>query len=593
MPNRDTVAWNAMLSSYSQLGLHQESLSLYYQMRTSNTKPDHFTFSATLSACAGAASLLNGTRIHALVIVFGYQSSLPVNNALIDMYGKCLNAFSAGEVFKEMDDTNEVAWCSLLFAYTNSGQFDEAKKVFNLMPRKVDIAWNTMIAGLSRYGQIEMCQDLFREMQQSLCKPDQLTYSALMSACIESSELLCGHMLHGVIIKSGWGSAVEANNSIFSFYAKIGSLNDAIKVFESTEMLTQVSWNAIIDAYMKVGNINEAFLMFQHLPEKNVVSWTSMVTGYARNGHEEEALSCFVSMVRNSLLPDDFTIGAILHACSSLAVLAHGRMVHGYAIRRGFNSYLYVGNGLINMYAKCGDLDGSIRAFDDIYVKDLVSFNAMLFAFGLHGKACRALQLFDDMVVSGIKPDKMTFIGLLTTCSHSGLIEEGRAIFDSIRLVHGLSYDADHVACMLDMLGRGGYLAEAKELASKYAKTGDVKTSWYEALLGACSAHGELEMGTYYGEALKVLEPHKEMSYVLQSNLYSVSGQWKQAAMFRKAMANEGLRKMPGCSWIEVRNEVTSFVAGNRSHPYMENLCKILYFLEFEMRNPSLTCTVT
>ncbi|KAJ9154434.1 hypothetical protein P3X46_027767 [Hevea brasiliensis] len=568
MPYRDTVAWNSMLTNYSHLGLHQEALSLFQHMRTSNEKPDHFTFTAILSACAGSGSLLNGTKMHALVIVSGYQSSLAVNNSLIDMYGKCLNAFSAGEVFQELDDINEVTWCSLLFAYTNSGQFNAAREVFNLMPTKVDIAWNTMIAGLSRYGEIEFCLDLFKKMRQSLCEPDQWTYSALVSACTESSEFLCGCMLHSVIIKNGWSSAVEAKNSILSFYAKLGSLNDAMKVFELTGILTQVSWNAIIDAHMKGGNIHEAFLMFQRLLEKNIVSWTSMITGYAKNGYGEEALSFFAGMVSNHLLPDDFTFGAVLHACSNLAVLGNGRMIHGSAFRRGFNNYVYVGNGLVNMYAKCGDLDGSILAFDDIYEKDLVSFNAMLFAFGLHGKANQALQLYEDMMASGKKPDKMTFIGLLVTCSHSGLIEDGRELFESMRSVHGLSYEADHVACMVDMLGRGGYLAEAKELANKYSKTGYIEANSCEALLGACFAHSEVEMGTCFGEALKVLEPDKEMSYVLQSNLYCARGQWKEAAMVRKAMVDEGLKKMPGCSWIEVGNKVTSFVAGNYIHTW-------------------------
>ncbi|XP_021594547.1 pentatricopeptide repeat-containing protein At2g36980, mitochondrial [Manihot esculenta] len=586
MSYRDTVAWNSMLAGYSQLGLHQEALSLFHQMRISNAKPDPFTFTAALSACADSGSLLNGTKVHALVIVSGYQSSLAVNNSLIDMYGKCLNAFSAGEVFQAMDDTNEVTWCSLLFAYANSGQFNAAREIFNLMPRKVDIAWNTMIAGLGRCGEIELCLDMFKKMLQSLCEPDQWTYSALISACTESSELLCGCVLHSVIIKSGWSSAVEAKNSILSLYAKLGSLSDAMKIFESTGILTQVSWNAIIDAHMKGGNLHEAFHMFQCLPEKNTVSWTSMISGYAKNGYGEEALSFFAGMVSSHLLPDDFTFGSVLHACSNLAILGYGRMIHGSAFRRGFSTYVYVGNGLVNMYAKCGDLDGSILAFSDIYEKDLVSFNAMLFAFGLHGKAKQALQVYEDMIASGTKPDKMTFIGLLMTCSHSGLIEDGHVFFESMRSAHGLSYEADHVACMVDMLGRGGYLTEARELANKYSKTGYIEANSCEALLGACSAHSEVETGTFLGEELKVLEPDKEMSYVLQSNLYCARGLWKEAAMVRKAMIDEGLKKMPGCSWIEVRDKVTSFVAGNHFHPHMEELCKIIYFLDFEMRNP-------
>lgn len=586
MTKRDAVAWNAMLTGYSHLGLHQEALSLFHQMRTSNTKPDHFTFTTTLNACGASSSLRNGTKVHALVIVLGCQSSIPVNNSLIDMYGKCLCPFSANKVFQEMIDSNEVSWGSLLFAYTNSGQFDAAASVFKSMPKKVNVAWNIMISGLGQYGEIELCLEMFKDMRESFCEPDQWTYSALISACTESLKLVYGCMMHAVVIKTGWSSAMEANNSILSFYAKLGSLNDAVKVFESMGTLTQVSWNAIIDVLMKAGDTSEAFLSFQRMPDKNVVSWTSMITGYARNGYGEEALDFFVGMMRNCSLPDDFTFGAVLHACSSLAILGHGRMVHGCVIRHGFHARVYIGNGLVNMYAKCGDLEGSNLAFNDIYEKDLVSFNSMLFAFGLHGKGTQALQLYEDMVASGIKPDKVTFIGLFLTCSHSGLIYKGLEFFESMRLVHGLSFNMDHVACMVDMLGRGGYLAEAKELAIKHSKTGDVKTSSCEPLLGACSTHGEVETGTNVGKTLKDLEPHKETSYyVLRSNLYCASGRWKEAEMVRKEMVDEGLKKIPGCSWIEVGNKVTAFVAG-QSQPCMEELYTTLHFLELEMRHP-------
>ncbi|KAJ6323467.1 hypothetical protein OIU76_010887 [Salix suchowensis] len=282
MPKRDTVAWNSMLTGYSHLGLHQEALSLFQQMRTSNTKPDHFTFTTTLNACGASSSFLNGTKIHALVIALGCQSSIPVNNSLIDMYGKCLSPFSANKVFQEMNDSNEVSWGSLLFAYTNSGQFDAAASVFKFMPKKVGVAWNIMISGLGQYGEIELCLEMFKEMRESF---------------------------HWLELSSG-------------------------------------------------GDTSEAFLSFQRMPDKNVVSWTSMITGYARNGYGEEALDFFVGMMRNRLLPDDLTFGAVLHACSSLAILGHGRMVHGCVIRHGSLARVYIGNGLVNMYAKCGDLEG-------------------------------------------------------------------------------------------------------------------------------------------------------------------------------------------------------------------------------------------
>ncbi|XP_016171688.1 pentatricopeptide repeat-containing protein At2g36980, mitochondrial isoform X2 [Arachis ipaensis] len=525
MPHRDPVAWNAMLSAYSHLGLYQESLAFFDTMRISHSKPDDFSYSAALSACASASCLPFGTRIHALVLVSGYRSSLPVGNSLIDMYGH------------------------------------------------------------ARCGEVESCLHLFKEMCVSSYLPDQWTLSALMHACTESMELLYGRMVHGFVINSGWSSAMEVKNSVLSFYAKLDRQSDAMKVFNSSEDFNQVSWNAIIDGHMKLGDTQKAFLAFQQAPEKDVVSWTSMLAGYTRNGNAEQALSMFVDMTRNSVRLDDLVAGAVLHACASLAILAYGKMMHSFVIHHGLDKHLYVGNSLVNMYAKCGDIEGSRLSFHGIVEKDLVSWNSMLFAFGLHGHADEALCLYREMVASGIRPDEVTFTGLLMTCSHLGLIDEGFAFFQSMSLEFGLSPGMDHVACMVDMLGRGGYVAEATSLAKKYSKTSRDRTNSCEVLLGACYTHSDLGTGSSVGEYLKHLEPQKEVGYVLLSNLYCASGQWKEAERVRRAMMDQGVRKVPGSSWIEIRNKVTAFVSGNNSCPHIAEISKMLCFLELEMRH--------
>lgn len=588
MSQRDVITWNTMLSSYSQLGFHLEALSLFDHMRISSIKPDHFSFTSTLNACASINDLCYGEKLHASVIITGCQSSLPVTNSLIDMYGKCSVPCCSRKVFEETDEKNEVTWCSLLFAYVNAGHLDMGNDVFVMMPKRVTIAWNIMMMGCAKYGEIKLCVSFFREMQENLCLIDQWTLTSLMDACAESSQILYGYMIHAFVVKSGWSFAAEVKNSILSFYMNLDRQMEAIKEFESNGMLNQVSWNTIIDAYMKIGNSDKAIDVFHRATEKNVVTWTSMVTGFARNGKGEKALSFFVEMMRNCSCPDDFTFGAILHACSNLAVLNYGRMIHGCEIRRGYHSYVYVGNGLVNMYAKCGDIGASKRAFSEIMNKDLVSWNAMLFGFGMHGLANQALELYDYMLSSGGKPDKVTFIGLLTTCSHSGLINKGRMLFESMRLDFGLSYESDHISCMVDMLGRGGYLAEAEELANKFwDESFKGKMSSREALFSACCMHGDVEKGKNLGEELNMVEDgKKEMGFVMLSNMYCATGKWKEAEMMRKTMVDRGVKKMPGCSWIEVRNEVKAFVAGNSCNSCMDELCKVLCCLQLEMRNP-------
>ncbi|OWM83468.1 hypothetical protein CDL15_Pgr012949 [Punica granatum] len=564
MPHRDSVAWNAMITAYSQLGFRQESLFLFGRMRIAGAQPDHFTLTASLTACAGSSELLYGAKVHALVYVLGYQCHTAVNNSLIDMYGKCLSPTSADKVFEEMGVRNEVSWCSLLFAHVNCSQIDAANEVFNAMPERVTVAWNIMIAGCARHGEVQSCLRLFKEMRASSCEPDQWTLSSLMNSCSESLELQYGFVVHACIIKSGWELAAESKNSILTFYAKLCCQDDAVKMVESFEMLTPVTWNAIIDAYMKSGDTEKALLAFQRVPEKNIISWTTIISGLARYGQGEQALIYFVDMLRNSIRPDDLSLGAVLHACSCLAALGHGKMIHGCVITYGFQACVYVGNGLINMYAKCGDITGSGHAFDEISGKDLVSWNAMLFGLGMHSRANEAFELLEEMVACGAKPDRVTFIGLLMTCSHLGLLEKGQALFKLMETKYGLGREIDHLSCMIDMLGRGGHLLEAKELVKE-----NPGTSTLEALLGVCAAHEEAEIGIISGESLKNLEPMKEMGYVMLSNLYCASGKWKEAEMVRKAMAVNGVKKEPGCSWVE---EVVAKVKSSQADGKVECL---------------------
>ncbi|KAK9057457.1 hypothetical protein SSX86_022292 [Deinandra increscens subsp. villosa] len=586
MSHRDIIVWNTMLTCYTHLSLYQDALLLFSQMTGfSNTKPDHYSFTAILSACAGSYKLHSGQNIHALIVVAGYSSSLPVNNALIDMYAKCLTPCSANDVFKEIEFKNNVSWCSLLFAYVHANRFEHAESVFGSMPNRVNIAWNTIIAGHARNGNIETCVDLLKKMMAESCEQDQWTYSALMNASAESQQYCIGCMVHAVIVKKGWSSAVEVNNSILSFYAQTGNPADVVKMFESINTLTQVSWNAIIDAQMKIGDTHKAVIAFQRAPERNVISWTSMMTGYVRNGNAEEAVGYFVDMVKSCLQPDDFSIGTVLHACSVMATLGHGEMVHGLAIVNGFHGYAYVGNGLVNMYAKCGDIDGSKKSFNDIMEKDLVSWNTMLIAYGLHGWSEKALKIYEDMLATGLKPDKVTFISLLMTCSHLGLINKGRALFKSMSQIHGISPEIDHVACVVDMLARGGYLEEAKDMADTY-RTRSMTVGSSEAVFGSCFAHGNILMGTELGRELNTLEPKCEMSYVVLSNLYCASERWKEAELIRKQMADYGLKKTPGCSWIEVKNKVEAFVAGSSLCVYNQDMSSILYMLEYQLKNP-------
>ncbi|XP_072972030.1 pentatricopeptide repeat-containing protein At2g36980, mitochondrial [Typha angustifolia] len=591
MPERDTIAWNAMLTSYSHSGYSRDALSLFSRMRFCSERPDAFSFTAAIAASANIHDLGTGRMLHALLVHVGFQASLPVANSLVDMYAKCECPSDAALVFGEMEKRNDLSWCSLLYAYVNSGQFDSALKLFDEMSTRSTVAWNILIKGYAQIGDSELCLELFKEMWILGFEADDATYVIIMNACSELLEPYFGCMIHAILIQRGHNAVVEVNNALLSFYAEFGFRDDALRIFESMKARTQVSWNAMINANMKFGNVQEALSLLQRAPETNNISWTSMIAGFVRNGNGEEALALFVDMTKNFIRPDDFTFGAVLHACAITAALRCGKMVHNCVIQSGFYSYVYVANGLVDMYAKCGDIQSSNKVFDNISRKDIVSWNSMLFGFALHGWATKALDLFKDMLSRKVEPDEVTFIGLLTACSHSGLLDQGKALFEMMELIHGVKPNADHVTCIIDMFARAGCLRDASKLLEKYSKMlGEGTNDLCESLLSACYVNKNVSIGRKVGEELVTVEPQNEVGYVMLSNLYCASGQWKQAERVRRVMVEQGVKKSPGCSWIEVGNMIRVFVSGSQNLNQVTDVYDIIGLLNYEMRSPSYIC---
>nr|CAB3457631.1 unnamed protein product [Digitaria exilis] len=433
------------------------------------------------------------------------------------------------------------------------------------MPNRNNVAWNTLIMGYSRSGNARQCLLLFNEMRMAGLICDDATLCILVDACAELAHPSTGFAIHKIVVQSGWNAMSEVSNSLISLYTKFSLLEEAVRIFESMELRTIVSWNSLIDAYMKLGHVEEAASLFQSVPETNVISWTSMIGGLARNGCADEALVLFVNMLAlEHIHPDDFTFGAVLHACAASVSLASGRMVHGRVFQTGFASYLYVANSLMDMYAKSGDVESASIVFNGIFGKDLVSWNTMLLGFAVNGLANEALVVYDSMKSHKVCPDEVTFTGLLTACSHSGLLEQGKTFFQSMVSVHGIQPKPEHLSCILDMYARSGNITEAVELLDRCSETVPTHNSnIHEALLSACSwEHLNSRVARKVAEDMVTSEPGRDAGYVTLSNLFCASGQWNVAEKVRRAMAERGVKKSPGCSWIEVKGAVKVFVSG-------------------------------
>ncbi|KAM0878904.1 hypothetical protein ACQ4PT_034554 [Festuca glaucescens] len=469
MPRRDAVAWNAMLTAYARAGQPHAALAFFARMRG---QPDAFTLTAALSAASALRCSVAGAQLHARLLRLGIRALLPVGNALVAMYARCARADDASCAFREMRERNALSWCSLLNAYVASGRMKLAQELFDEMPAASNVAWNTLLMGYSRSSKAEQCLLVFNKMRVSGISCDDATLCILIDACTELPYPSTGFAVHKIAVQSGWNAVPEVSNSLISFYSKFSLLDHAVKIFESMESRTIVSWNSLMDACARLGHIEQAAALFQSAPETNVISWTAMIGGFARNGCADEALALFVKMLtEKDIQPDDFTLGAVLHACAITATMATGSMIHACAFQRGFASYLYVANSLMDMYGKCGDVEGASNVFDAILQKDLVSWNTMLFGFAINGWANEALAMYESMLSHDVCPDEVTFAGLLTACSHSGLMEQGRAFFESMVSVHRLKPTPEHLACVLDMYARSGNILKAIEMLDQYSVT--------------------------------------------------------------------------------------------------------------------------
>ncbi|KAJ1290459.1 hypothetical protein BS78_02G245200 [Paspalum vaginatum] len=593
MPRRDAVAWNAMLTAYARAGQPRDALALFSRAPA----PDAFSFTAALAAAAALRCPAAGAQLHTRLLRVGLRAPLPVGNALVAMYTKCARADDAARAFREMRERNVLSWCSLLHAYVSSGQLTLAQELFDEMPNRNNVAWNTLLMGYSRSGNASQCLRLFNKMRLAGQACDDATLCILVDACTELAHPSIGSAIHKIVVQSGWSAIAEVSNSLISLYTKFSLLGDAVRIFESMEVQTVVSWNSVIDAYMKLGYVEQASSLFRSVPETNVISWTAMIGGLARNGRADEALALFVELLAHEHIhPDYYTFGAALHACATAASLASGRMVHGRAFQSGFASYLYVANSLMDMYGKCGDVEGGKNVFSAIVSKDLVSWNTMLFGFSINGWVNEALVVYDSMISRSVRPDEATFAGLLTACSHSGRLEQGKTLFELMVSVHGIQPEPEHLSCILDMYARSGNIAKAIEILDQCSETAQAHNSGIrEALLSACSSeaeHLDVRAARKAAKDLVSAESARDVGYVMLSNLCCATGQWSEAEQARRAMAEHGVRKSPGCSWIEVRGAVKVFVSGAQDPDRTGSVSDAILLLHGEMRNSTMDCDV-
>ncbi|KAL8249241.1 hypothetical protein R6Q59_006109 [Mikania micrantha] len=508
MPDRDVVAWTTMISGYTARECYNYAWMMFKDMmREGLDHPNAFTFSSVLKACKGMKSGSCGASGHGLALKYGFVgSSLYVDNALLDMYASC------------------------------SASMEEARLVFEDIRVKNPVSWTTLITGFAHRGAELAALEVFRQMfMEEEAEQNPYSFSIAIRACAGVRSHTYGKQIQVLVIKLGFNHNIPVMNSILDMYTKCNCFLEAHVCFNEMNTKDDITWNTLIAGYMKPDPL--------------------------------KSLHLFLQMELQGCTPNCFTFSSVIAACTNLSALTCGQQIHCRIFKKGHEQNLPLANSLIDMYAKSGSIQDSRRIFSEMFCRDRVSWTSMMIAFGNHGYGPEAVELLNQMINSGIEPDMIVFIAVLTACSHAGLVEQGLKFF---KLMSSTSTSQEIYACVVDLLGRGGRLKDAYDMIRRMPFEPD--ESVWAAFLGACKAHGQPVASALQVLDLKSKEPG---IYVTLANMYAAEGKWDDRAKMR-GLVN---KKAAGRSWLEVHDQVFSFVAGDGGGSHTEPVYQVLRVL--------------
>ncbi|VAI40449.1 unnamed protein product [Triticum turgidum subsp. durum] len=470
-------------------------------------------------------------------------NAMPARNvvswtAMAQGYARSGMLREARELFDQMPERNVVTWTVMLKAYADRGHLQEAAELFDRMPQRNPYSWTTMISGFLRAGEVDEAVRLFERM------PDRnvVSWTTMVTGLAQNGR---------VSMARGFFYRMTRNKDI-------------------------AAWNAMVTAYANAGQMNEARRLFDSMPSKNLVSWNALIHGYAKDERKDEIIGLFIRMLRSAVSPDITTLISVLVTSNSTSEVGQ---IHGLATTQGLLSDTSLGNALLTMYSRSGDLCSAWQAFKMLQEKDAITWTSMMQAFANHGRASYALQAFGQMLQHGYKPSSTTFTAVLSACTHAGLVDKGRAIFASIRRSYGLEPTIEHHTCLVDILGRAGHVREAMEVVA--AMPLDMRDdAVLRTLLGACMMHNEVDAAREVGEALAKSDgpsgSDSDGYYKVLANVFASGGRWEEMAGVWKAMKGSKVRRTPGVSQIVVDVTTHTFFSRDQGHPQCAEIYEML-----------------
>ncbi|EYU41565.1 hypothetical protein MIMGU_mgv1a026878mg, partial [Erythranthe guttata] len=565
----DVVSYTAMISGLAKSNCENEALGFFFEMRDSGIEPNAYSFVALLTVCMRLIDLRLGFQVHALSIKTGHINSTYVANAVMGLYTKC-------------------------------SCLDYVVKLFDEMSERDVASWNTVISCVVKDGMHERAFELFHRAA-----------------------------IHAYALKIGYGTNLSVKNALIEFYAKCGCVEDVETLFNRMHVRDVYTWTEMIDAYMGFGNVDSALEIFSKMPDRNCVTYNALLAGFCQNGEGFRALRWFCRMVEEGMEISDFTLTSVLHACGLVKDSRSSEQIHAFVLKiksstnnhikaalldmctrlaiasilgvcadlgfRKLGEQFYcralkcsllhdigVGNAVISMYSKCGDMEEANKVFDKMPAHDIVSWNSLLAGYNVNRQGGKALEVWKKMQRGKIQPDTVTCVLIISAYRHtnSNLIEHCKDFFRSMKPVYNIEPNSDHYACLVGVLGNWGLLEEAEELIENipFEETASV----WRALLDSCGIHKNAIIGTRAAKKILSMEPQDPSTYILKSNLYSASGRWNCSEFVREEMKERRFRKFPGRSWVIDQEEVHSFFARDKSHPESKDIYSVLDILFME-----------
>ncbi|KAL9237422.1 hypothetical protein vseg_011971 [Gypsophila vaccaria] len=644
MPERNAVSWMVMMSGYNGVELFSETWSVFVRMHWSGVMPDQPMFVAALSALKGFTDLVLVDSLRSIVLKSGYEEDVIVGTAVLNAYAKSerldlasgffngmpfkneyscttmMAAFSqcgrlndavtiyeripeqtvdtqtammtayaqnsriheAEQLFKVIKHPNIVTCNAMIAGYSQNGMLDEAKEVFLRMGTRNSTSWAAMISGLAQNGLHDEALQMFTELHRIGNFPTYSCVTSSLFACANLGAIEAGKQIHALAIKRRCQYNSYVGSALISMYSKCKNIEDVSHVFSTMGIKDTASWNSLLSGLSHNNQLEKARDTFEKMPDHDVVSWTAIISAYVQAGHVDTALHMFRDMLVRDMKPNELTLTSLLSACGSIGAAKLGEQIHSFLHKLGLNSSLFVNNALITMYFKFGT-DGGFSVFEDMVERDIITWNAVLAGCAHNGHGKEAIEIFRRMEAYGILPDEMSFLGILCACSRAGLVEEGQAYLKSMREDYGMKPVVYHYTCIVDLLGRAGKLGEAEALVESMPLEPDCVI--WEALLGACRIHRNIEVAERIAQRLYQMNAHNSGTYVLLSNLYASHGKWDKVEEIRETMKSHGMSKEPATSWIHIKNRLYTFHTGDKAHDQIEDVIKLLktYYRSLKM----------